>query len=271
MLFARQLDKVAALCQKHGFVYPVERVIGNCNVTGYNFGPMGALLRRNLLSEWWQSLLVEHGDIYAVENCQLSPPSTMCHQQAPDHNLTNNQHSGCASTQTTHCGVRQPLLEEMMRHYLPTLMLVRQRIPFGLAQEGTCVTLPTEGSEQTQQHFLWSGVEQHVMCVHYYVPPYLATQSLDIWQRTRLQWWKKFSGAPSKFTTVDVVANDNTETGIVQETHIRYEFPWGHDTVEIVRNYGDRHIARLQDETGISHEVQATWQTQQEVDVAPSD
>ena len=53
MLFTKQLDKVAALCQKHGFVYPVERVIGNCNVTGYNFGPLGALLRRNLLSEWW--------------------------------------------------------------------------------------------------------------------------------------------------------------------------------------------------------------------------
>lgn len=31
------------------------------------------------------------------------------------------------------------------------------------------------------------------MCIHYFVPPYLATQSLDSWQRTRLQWWKKVS------------------------------------------------------------------------------
>ncbi|KAK2192049.1 hypothetical protein NP493_40g07041 [Ridgeia piscesae] len=254
MLFTKQLDKVAALCQKHGFVYPVERVIGNCNVTGYNFGPLGALLRRNLLSEWWHSLLVEHGDIYAVEDCHLSPPSVTCHQQTLDRNRSTLYCSGSASTEATHCDVRQSLLEEMLRHYLPTLMLVRRRIPFGLAQEGICVALPIGDSEQTQQHFLWSNVEQHEMCVHYFVPPYLATQSLDIWQRTRLQWWKKFSGAPSKFTTVDVVANDNTETDIVQETHIQYEFPWGQDTVEVLRNYGNRHIARLQDETGISHE-----------------
>ena len=68
----------------------------------------------------------------------------------------------------------------------------------------------------------------------------------------------QFSGAPSKFTTVDVAANDNTDTGVVQETHIQYEFPWGQDTVEILRNYGNSHIARLQDESGISHEVQTT-------------
>lgn len=259
MLFTKLLEKVAALCQKHGFVYPVERVIGNCSVTGYNFGPMGALLRRNLICEWWQSLLVEHGDIYAVEDCHLSRPTDICHQQAQDHNVPSNQQGGNAATGIARCDIRQSLLEEMMHHYLPTLMMVRQQIPFGLAQEGTCITLPTHCSEQMQQRFLWSSSEQHEMCIHYFVPPYLATQSLDSWQRTRLQWWKKFSGAPSKFSTVDVAASGNRETGVVQEVHIQYEFPWGCDTVEILCNYGDRHIARLQNETGISHEVQTTW------------
>ena len=36
-----------------------------------------------------------------------------------------------------------------------------------------------------------SSSEQCAMCAHYFVPPYLATQSLDTWQRTRLQWWKR--------------------------------------------------------------------------------
>ena len=37
--------------------------------------------------------------------------------------------------------------------------------------------------------------------------------------------------------------------------HIQYEFPWGRDTVERIRNYGDRHVARHHNEKGISHEV----------------
>jgi glycyl-tRNA synthetase len=67
------MDKIVALCKRRGFVFPSSEIYGGVGST-YDYGHYGVLLKGNVKSEWWRSMLQERDDIVALDSAILQHP-----------------------------------------------------------------------------------------------------------------------------------------------------------------------------------------------------
>ena len=65
-------DRVVALTKRRGFVYPTAEIYGG--LAGcYDYGPLGAELRRRIRDEWWRFMVTERKDVVGLEATILGP------------------------------------------------------------------------------------------------------------------------------------------------------------------------------------------------------
>ena len=50
------MQKIVSLCKRRGFVFQSSEIYGGLR-SAYDYGPMGVELKRNLMSEWWTSMV----------------------------------------------------------------------------------------------------------------------------------------------------------------------------------------------------------------------
>ena len=67
------LDEIVALCKRRGFIFPSSEIYGGVGST-YDYGHYGVLLRNNVKSEWWRSMLTERDDIVALDSAIIQHP-----------------------------------------------------------------------------------------------------------------------------------------------------------------------------------------------------
>lgn len=67
------LQKVIGLCKRRGFVFPGSEIYGGLANT-YDFGPLGALLKKNISDLWWKTFITSRNDMFALDTCNLMSP-----------------------------------------------------------------------------------------------------------------------------------------------------------------------------------------------------
>ena len=67
------LKDVVALCKRRGFVYPGSDIYGGFANT-YSYGPMGALLKKNVRDLWWKFFVQERDDVVGMDGPILLHP-----------------------------------------------------------------------------------------------------------------------------------------------------------------------------------------------------
>lgn len=67
------LKNVVALCKRRGFVYPGSDIYGGFANT-YSYGPMGALLKKNVRDLWWKFFVQEREDVVGMDGPILLHP-----------------------------------------------------------------------------------------------------------------------------------------------------------------------------------------------------
>ncbi|MET0558043.1 MAG: glycine--tRNA ligase [Solirubrobacterales bacterium] len=67
------MEEIVALCKRRGFVFPSSEIYGGLGST-YDYGHYGVLLKNNVKSEWWRSMLQERDDIVALDSAILQHP-----------------------------------------------------------------------------------------------------------------------------------------------------------------------------------------------------
>ncbi|OGC50257.1 glycine--tRNA ligase [candidate division WWE3 bacterium RIFCSPHIGHO2_01_FULL_40_23] len=65
--------KIISLAKRRGFVYPGSEIYGGLANT-YDFGPLGALLLRNITNEWWDFFVTGRDDMYGMDSSILMNP-----------------------------------------------------------------------------------------------------------------------------------------------------------------------------------------------------
>ena len=53
----KSMDKIMALCKRRGFVYQASEIYGGLNGF-WDYGPLGAQLKKNLRDAWWQDMVM---------------------------------------------------------------------------------------------------------------------------------------------------------------------------------------------------------------------
>ncbi len=66
------MDSVVNLCVRRRFAYPAAEIYDS-PAGFYNYGPLGAQLKRELENEWWKSFVSSREDVEGIDGCILTP------------------------------------------------------------------------------------------------------------------------------------------------------------------------------------------------------
>lgn len=67
------MDKIVSLCKRRGFVYPSSEIYGGLG-SCWDYGPLGAELKRNLKNFWWNAMTNRRDDIEGLDAAILMHP-----------------------------------------------------------------------------------------------------------------------------------------------------------------------------------------------------
>ncbi|XP_056017892.1 DNA polymerase subunit gamma-2, mitochondrial-like isoform X2 [Ostrea edulis] len=121
--------------------------------------------------------------------------------------------------------------KECLDYYMDIQRMYNNDLPFSLAHTGVCF----RQSENESHNFLFDARELTNLVTFNFCRTQSSVQQFDQLVTSRLMWWRKFAENPSSFTESVSKEEDNS-------IHIQYEFPWGRDSVEIIRNHGSNFL-----------------------------
>ena len=70
-----KLEDIVSLCKRRGFIFPGSDVYGGMAGT-WDFGPLGVMLKKNLMDAWWKYFVESRDDMYGVDAAILMNPKT---------------------------------------------------------------------------------------------------------------------------------------------------------------------------------------------------
>ena len=69
------LDEIAALAKRRGFIFQSSEIYGG--IAGfYDYGPLGAILKRNVKDAWWRDTVELRDDVVAFDSSIIMHPTT---------------------------------------------------------------------------------------------------------------------------------------------------------------------------------------------------
>jgi glycyl-tRNA synthetase len=67
------MDDVMSLCKRRGFVYAGSEIYGGLANT-WDYGPYGAVLKRNIMNLWWKTFIEDRDDMLGLDSAILMNP-----------------------------------------------------------------------------------------------------------------------------------------------------------------------------------------------------
>ena len=67
------MDKVISLSKQRGYVFQSSEIYGGLK-SAYDYGPLGVELKRNLMNEWWRSMVHEREDVVGIDASIIMHP-----------------------------------------------------------------------------------------------------------------------------------------------------------------------------------------------------
>ena len=68
------MEKIVSLCKRRGFVFQSSEIYGGINGF-WDYGPLGAELKRNLRDTWWRAMTREREDVVGLDATIIMHPS----------------------------------------------------------------------------------------------------------------------------------------------------------------------------------------------------
>ncbi len=69
------MNKIVSLCKRRGFIYQGSEIYGGLANT-WDYGPLGAELKRNVKEAWWKRVVRERDDVVGLDSAILMHPKT---------------------------------------------------------------------------------------------------------------------------------------------------------------------------------------------------
>ncbi|MCC6934182.1 MAG: glycine--tRNA ligase, partial [Candidatus Yanofskybacteria bacterium] len=67
------IEKIISLAKRRGFVYPGSEIYGGL-ANSWDYGPLGAELRRNIKDAWWRRFVQQRDDVVGIETALIMNP-----------------------------------------------------------------------------------------------------------------------------------------------------------------------------------------------------
>jgi glycyl-tRNA synthetase len=71
-----RMEKIVSLCKRRGFIFQAGELYGGLNGC-WDYGPLGAELKRNLKDYWWRKTVQERDDVLGMDGAILTMPQVL--------------------------------------------------------------------------------------------------------------------------------------------------------------------------------------------------
>ncbi|CAH2291874.1 DNA polymerase subunit gamma-2, mitochondrial isoform X1 [Pelobates cultripes] len=217
----------------------------------HSLGPLGKELKKNLVTQWWNSIVLYREEVLAIDtlyhiplqaHASKNPLVTICSESWKSHlqgkDCTQDKPVPLLENTIRQNGVlREDLLYGALQQYVSCLDLMNKKLPFGLAEIGKCFNpIPDKNVGKKVS----SIGEQTLASLTWFSSAKTASQWRDYWLRHRLQWWQKFAQSPSSFSTSDHQDDQGRKV-----SEIQYRFPWGKEPIESLCSKDDSTLLQM--------------------------
>ncbi|MBU4376495.1 MAG: glycine--tRNA ligase [Candidatus Omnitrophica bacterium] len=264
------MDKIVSLCKRRGFVFQSSEIYGGLAST-WDYGPLGAELKRNLKDAWWRSNVYERDDIEGLDASILMHPMTWmasghvagfedtladckgCKKRFKVENLVKNKCPECGGDVTeprqfnlmlkTHLGavldeagliyMRPETAQGIFVNFQNVVNTSRKKIPFGIAQIGKSFR-----NEVTTGNFTFRSREFEQMEIEFFVKPGTDETWYEKWVNERFSWYTSLGINKDNLRKRQ---HEKSELAHYAKacTDIEYKFPFGWSELEGIANRTD--------------------------------
>ena len=265
------MEKIVSLCKRRGFIFQSSEIYGGLAST-WDYGPLGAELKRNLKEAWWRSNVFERDDIEGLDASILMHPSVWmasghvssfkdtlvecksCNKrhkiefigkdkkcplcggeltEAHQFNLMLKTHLGPVESEGDLTYMRPETAQGIFVNFANVVNSMRRKIPFGIAQIGKSFR-----NEVTTGNFIFRSREFEQMEIEFFVKPGADEEWYHKWVDERFDWYTKFG-----IKKENLKKREHTKDELAHYakacTDIEYNFPFGWSELEGIANRTD--------------------------------
>jgi glycyl-tRNA synthetase len=270
---ATELEQVVNLCKRRGFVYPSAEIYGGFR-SSYDYGPLGALMLRNVKEAWVRSMVQQRDDVVLIDAALLSPAAVweasghlenftdplvdckVCRQrfrldQLEDPDTCPNCGANHSFTEArafnlmfkTFAG---PIEEDAAVAYLRPETAQGMFTNFASVLQSSRKKPPfgiaqvgkAFRNEITPQNWIFRTREFELMELEFFVPPEDAPKWYEYWCAERLRWYVDL-GIPEDMLRLRAHDTDELSHYSSGTADIEFLYPWGWGELEGVAQRTD--------------------------------
>ncbi|MEK7154457.1 MAG: glycine--tRNA ligase, partial [Patescibacteria group bacterium] len=282
------MEKIVSLCKRRGFIFPGSEIYGGLAGT-WDYGPTGALLKKNLKDRWWREMVQLRDDVVGIDAAIMMNPRAweasghteafvdplieckICHQR-----FRADDEEEIGSHEESHKGKKVEWTEPKKFNILveaklgviedqkSTIFLRGEitngaQVNFKNVLDSTRVKIPfgiaqigkAFRNEITPGNFTFRSREFEQMEVQYYIKPDEAEGQkwFEYWKKNRMDWYLSLGMKKGNLRFRDHAGNERAHYARLA-TDIEYNTPWGWNEFMGIHHRGDWDLRRHQEYSG---------------------
>jgi glycyl-tRNA synthetase len=276
-----KMDKLVSLCKRRGYIFPSSEIYGGINAC-WDYGPLGAELKRNIKDFWWREMVHKRDDIEGLDAAILMHPKVWetsghvaeftdplvdckkCKSRFRADDLEGDTCPNCGGELTsprqfnlmfkTFMGpvedaasvvyLRPETAQGIYVNFLNVQGPSRQKVPFGIAQIGKAFR-----NEITPGNFIFRTREFEQMEMQFFIPPAEDEKWFEYWREQRWRWYLDLGIREERLRWHEHGPNDLAHYA-KKAYDIEYEFSFGWKELEGIHNRTDFDLSRHMEATG---------------------
>jgi len=279
------MDKLVSLCKRRGYVFQSSEIYGGTGSV-WDYGSLGAELKRNVKDLWWSSMVHQRDDIEGIDTAILMHPKvweasghvegfsdplvecTNCHRRFRA-DLPEVEGGQCPTCGTKDVFTEPRMFNLMFKTFMGPVedssatIYIRPETAQGsyvnfLNVQGTARQTVPFGiaqigkafrNEITPGNFIFRTREFEQAEMQFFVKPGEDEAWFDQWMEIRMQWHKDLGIDDAKLRFHEH-GPDELAHYAKKAFDIEYEFPFGWKEFEGIHNRTDFDLARHQEYSG---------------------
>lgn len=284
-----KLEDIVSLAKRRGFVFPGSEIYGGLAGT-YDYGPLGAALKRNIRDAWLKYFVDGWDDMYLMDTAILMNKKVWeasghvdtfhdplvecsnCHNRFRADQIDTSKCPSC-SKENTFSNPRQfnmmfktnvgPIDDEKSMAYLRAetaqgmfvnfkniLDSYQPDLPFGLAQVGKAFR-----NEISPRDFLFRTREFEIMEFEFFIDPKDSDKYFEKWRHDMYGWFKHLGLPAEKITEHELPAEDRAHYS-KRTIDFYFEYPHGADEIGGLADRSDFDLKNHQEKSGANLQYQ---------------
>ena len=265
------VSKIISLTKRRGIVFQNSEIYGG--IQGfYDYGPIGALMKKNWKDLWWNENVIRRRDVFGIDGSIITHPKVWeasghvknfgdelvecksCHKRfRPDlidnatkcpecngeftaprkYNILFHTEIGVIEGEKIPAYLRGEACQNIYLNFKNVIDTTRTKIPFGIAQIGKAFR-----NEITPKNFLYRTREFEQWDIQYFVQPDEMDKWFEYWKSKRMDWYSQMFNEP-KNLKFRQHKPDELIFYAKKAFDIEYNAPWGWAEMEGIHWRGD--------------------------------